>query len=224
MRFDILTLFPGMFDGYFGESMIKRAVKNRRLDIRVHDLRRWSVGKHRITDDRAYGGGAGMVMMVEPFDKAVRQLTRGSKKKTRVVLLSAKGRTFTQKEAVRLAKYDRLVLLCGRYKGVDERVARHVADEELSIGDYVLTGGELPAMVVLDAVARNVPGVIGRAGEFLRRETHAVAGESEHPLYTRPEIYVPKKGVAWCVPKTLLSGDHKKIAEWQARQRRKIMN
>jgi len=215
MRFDILSIFPEMFAGYFGESIIKRAVERGLLDIRVHDLRRWAEGRHRKVDDKPFGGGPGMVMAVGPFYRALQELGKKGPKKTRMILLSAKGKTFTHKEAVRLAKYDRLILLCGRYEGVDERVAQKLADEELSIGGYVLTGGELPAMVVVDAVSRQVPGVLGKA-ESLKQESHAEEGVTEYPQYTRPEVFAPAKGKKWKVPPILLSGDHKKIAEWRA--------
>ncbi len=215
MRFDILTIFPRMFDGYFSESIIERARKRRVLDIRVHDLRRWAEGRHRKVDDRPFGGGPGMVMQVGPFHRALKELKRGGAR-TRVVLLSAKGRTFTHKEAVRLARYPRLILLCGRYEGVDERVAAKLADEEISVGDYVLTGGELPAMVVVDAVARQVPGVLGRA-ESLAEESHSREGVTEYPQYTRPEVFEPKRSEKWKVPPVLLSGDHRKIADWRRR-------
>lgn len=221
MRFDILTLFPSMFDGYFSESIIKRARERGLLDIRVHDLRKWSLDKHRKVDDKPFGGGPGMVMMVAPFFSALRALKAGEGQsrragELRVVLMSAKGKTFSHKDAVRLSKYKRLVLLCGRYEGVDERVAKHLADEELSIGGYVLTGGELPAMVVIDAVSRHVPGVLGKK-ESLSTESHAEEGVTEHPQYTRPEVFSPTKGKKWRVPDILLSGDHKKIAEWRAK-------
>jgi tRNA (guanine37-N1)-methyltransferase len=218
MRFDILTIFPPMFSGYFGESIIKRAVERGTLDIRVHDLRDWSEDKHRKVDDRPFGGGPGMVMGVGPFDRALKSLKAG-KRGDRVILLSAKGKRFVHTDAVRLAKYKRIILLCGRYEGVDERVAKHLADEELSIGDYVLTGGELPAMVVVDAVSRHVPGVLGK-DTSLAEESHAEAGKTEYPQYTRPEVYSPKKGIRWKVPKELLTGDHAKIAEWRQKKRK----
>jgi len=226
MRFDVLTIFPQMFDGYFRESIIKRARERGLLDIRVHDLRQRAEDKHRRVDDHPYGGGPGMVMQIGPFYRALRSLkalkppASKAAKRTRVVLLSAKGRTFTHRDAVRLSKYDRLVLLCGRYEGVDERVAERLADEEVSIGGYVLTGGELPAMVIVDAVARQVPGVLGKA-ESLRQESHAEEGVTEYPQYTRPEAFSPCKGVQWKAPKILLSGDHAKIAEWRRRHTRR---
>lgn len=218
MRFDILTIFPAMFESYFSESIIKRASERGLLDIRAHDLRQWSSDRHNKVDDKPYGGGPGMVMKVEPFFKALKELKPG--KKDRVILLSAKGKTFKHKDAVRLSKYKRVILLCGRYEGVDERVAANLVDEEISIGDYVLTGGELPAMVIIDAVSRHVPGVLG-AKESLERESHAEEGVTEHPQYTRPDIFSPGRGKKWKVPKELLSGDHAKIAEWRKKRSKK---
>jgi len=218
MRIDIISIFPSMFEAYLGESIIGRARRGGLLDIRVHDLRDQATDRHRTVDDKPFGGGPGMVMKVEPFAKALKTLRIRDRARTRVILLSAKGKQFTHKEAVRLAtKYRRLVLLCGRYEGVDERVASHLADEELSIGPYVLTGGELPAMVVTDAVVRHVPGVLG-AEASLAEESHAVEGVTEYPQYTRPAEYSPRKGVSWKVPKVLLSGDHAKIAEWRRKK------
>ncbi|MEY4744249.1 MAG: tRNA ((1)-)-methyltransferase [Candidatus Parcubacteria bacterium] len=224
MRFDVLTIFPAMFEGYFSESIIKRASERGLLDIRVHDLRAWATDKHRRVDDKPYGGGPGMVMKVEPFYRALKALGAKSEKRkekspTRVILMSAKGRRFGHKDAVRLAKYGRVILLCGRYEGVDERVAERLADEEISIGDFVLTGGELPAMTVIDAVSRHVPGVLG-ASASLAEESHAEEGLTEYPQYTRPDVFVPKKGEAWKVPKLLLSGDHAAIANWRRKKRK----
>lgn len=224
MRFDILTIFPAMFEGYFSESVIKRAREKKLLDIRAHDLRAWAADKHKKVDDKPYGGGPGMVMKVEPFFRALQSLAARpsplAARMTRVVLMSAKGKRFTHADATRLAKYKRVILLCGRYEGVDERVAANLADEELSIGDYVLTGGELPAMVVIDAVSRHVPGVLGDAAS-LAEESHSEEGVTEYPQYTRPDVFVPKRGSAWKVPPVLLSGDHAKIAEWRAGKRRR---
>lgn len=221
LRFDILTIFPAMFDGYFGESIIKRARERGILDIRAHDLRRWAEGKHDKVDDKPYGGGPGMVMMVGPFFRALKALRAlpgrtAARKKTRVILMSAKGRRFTHAEAVRLSAYKRIVLLCGRYEGVDERVAEYLADEELSIGDFVLTGGELAAMTVVDAVSRHVPGVLGKQAS-LDRESHAEPGVTEHPQYTRPEKFAAgrARGKTWNVPEELLSGDHARVEKWR---------
>lgn len=202
MKFDVLTIFPEMFSGYFGESIIKRAQKKRLLNIRVHDLRRWATDKHRKVDDKPYGGGPGMVFKVEPIYRAIKILKHKSIK-TRIILTSARGKQFTAADARRLAKYKHLVIICGRYEGVDERVAKYLADEEFSIGPYVLTGGELPAMVMIDTIARQIPGVLGKQ-ESLEDSRGSFSS------YTRPEVF--KK---WRVPKVLLSGDHKKIIEWR---------
>jgi len=222
IRFDIISIFPGMFGGYFGESIIGRGQEKGLLDIRVHDLRKWTEDKRRTVDDKPFGGGPGMVMMVKPFWRAVKalRLVRKSGKreavsgKNRIILMSAKGKRFTHKDAVRLAKYNRVVLLCGRYEGVDERVAKNIADEEISVGDFVLTGGELPAMVIVDAVSRHIPGVLGKA-ESLEAESHTEEGVTEYPQYTRPADFSPAKGKHWRVPKVLLSGNHKEIKKWR---------
>ena len=216
-RFDILTIFPGMFGAYLDESMIKRAKARGLLDIRVHDLRDWAVGKHHKVDERPFGGGPGMLLKVEPIYRALKDLSGA---KPYVILLSPRGTKLTHAVAERLSKKKRIVMICGRYEGVDQRVTDHLVDEEVSIGDYVLTGGELPAMVVLDCLARFVPGVVGKA-ESIQDESHSKEGYIEYPHYTRPEIFSPKKGVSWKVPKVLLSGDHKKVAEWRAKHSKK---
>ena len=213
VRFDVLTIFPGMVAGYAGESILGRAQKNKLIAIQGHDLREWTTDKHRSTDDSPYGGGPGMVMKVEPFDRAVKAMKKG--KKARVIITSASGKPFTQADAKRLAKYDQLIFLCGRYEGIDARVEEHVADEAFSIGGYVLTGGELPALVMIDAIARNVPGVLGKK-ESLAEESHTEEGVLEYPQYTKPEVY--KK---WNVPEILLSGNHKLIGEWRKKMSRK---
>ncbi len=217
LRFDILTIFPGMLSSYLDESMIKRAKARKLLDIRVHDLRAWAKDKHHKVDDRPFGGGAGMLMKVEPIFGALKELKAlKSAKKDRpyVILLSPRGTRFTQRVAERLVQHKRIVFICGRYEGIDQRVTDHLIDEEMSVGDYVLTGGELPAMTILDAVARLVPGVVGKEASIVE-ESHSADGFIEHPHYTRPEVFSPKKGEKWEVPSVLLSGDHKKIAEWR---------
>lgn len=219
LRFDILTIFPGMLSSYLDESMIKRAKARKLLDIRVHDLRAWAKDKHHKVDDRPFGGGAGMLLKVEPIYGALKELKALKSEKTDrpyVILLSPRGTRFTQRVAERLVKHKRIVFICGRYEGIDQRVTDHLVDEEMSVGDYVLTGGELPAMTILDAVARLVPGVVGKEASIVE-ESHSADGFIEHPHYTRPEVFSPKKGVKWEVPPVLLSGDHKKIAEWRAK-------
>ncbi len=210
MRFDIISLFPESLTAYFDVSIIKRAREKGLIEIAAHQLRDFAFDKHKTVDDTPYGGGAGMVLKVEPIALAlehVRALAR--EKKTRVILFSAKGKTFTQVDVKRLAKYERLILVCGRYEGVDERVALHLVDEELSIGEYVLTGGELPAMVVVDAVARLLPGVLGNE-ESATHESHSEPGIVEHPQYTKPEEWHGMK-----IPEILLSGHHQNIAAWR---------
>ena len=160
MRFDILTIFPEIFDSYFNISILKKAQKKKLIKIYTHNLRKWTFDRHQTVDDCPYGGGMGMIFKVEPIFKAVKDLKKKKIKKRRVVLFSPKGDKLTQKKAKRLSKYDQLILICPRYEGVDERVAQYIADEEISIGEYVLTGGELPAMILVDAVSRFIPGVI----------------------------------------------------------------
>jgi tRNA (guanine37-N1)-methyltransferase len=227
MKIDFVSIFPDMFGAYFGASIMKRAAEKRLISVKAHDLRKWADGKHHKVDDRPFGGGPGMVMMVGPFERAIKALKRGTSHmangassvrratrhapRARVILMAASGKTFSHKDAVRLSKYKHLIFLCPRYEGVDARVSKLV-DEEISIGDYVLTGGELPAMVVADAVARHIPGVLGKA-ESLAEESHAVQGITEYPQYTRPEIWNKIK-----VPAVLLSGDHRKIQEWRKKK------
>lgn len=227
-KFEIITIFPKIFDSYFSESIIGRAKKEKAIEINVHNLRSWTTDKHRKVDDTPYGGGAGMVMKVEPIFKAVETIKSGNKKfSARVVLFSAKGKRYTQRDAKRLLKYDQLIFICGRYEGVDERVAKYVADEEISIGEYVLTGGEIPAMIVVDSMTRLIPGVLGNSGSLKNESFNDIqnlpAGRQgskfkiknsklEHPQYTKPEDF---KG--WEVPKVLLSGNHGKIDEWRSK-------
>jgi tRNA (guanine37-N1)-methyltransferase len=216
-QFDIISIFPDMIEPYTSVSILGRAQKKKLIVIHAHDLRDWATDKHHTVDDTPYGGGAGMVMKVEPFEKAVADVKgRGTRDegRVRVILTSASAKTFTQEDAKRLAGYDQLIFLCGRYEGIDHRVVDYVADEALSIGEYVLTGGELPAMVMIDAIARMVPGVIEEAS--LEIESHTKQGYREHPHYTKPEEYN-----GWKVPPVLLSGDHKKIEEWREEQAKK---
>jgi len=221
--FDIITIFPEIFNSYFEESIIKRAQKNKLLKINVHDLRNWSQGRHNKVDDRPYGGGAGMILMVEPIARALRALAKGksqiaNRKKIRIIMLTPAGKRFTQREAERLAKYDRLILLCGRYEGFDARVDKLV-DEKISIGDYVLAGGEIPAMVVTEAVARHIPGVVGHEHALDEETFSKDLDYIEYPQYTRPETgkwqIANGKLLEMKVPKVLLSGDHQKIREWR---------
>lgn len=217
-RFDILTIFPAMIDSYAKESILGRAQKAKLIEVKAHDLREFTTDKHHKVDDTPYGGGPGMVMKVEPFEKGLKSLKgrKGLKgKKTCVILTAANGKTFTQADARRLSKYHQVIFLCGRYEGIDQRVEDNLVDETFSIGNYVLTGGELPALVMTDAIARNIPGVLG-AEASLDKESHTEEGYLEYPQYTKPEKY--KK---WSVPEILLSGDHKKIEKWREEQSKK---
>lgn len=210
MQIDVLTLFPSMFDGPLTESILKRAQEKRLLSLRLHDIRNYTTDKHRTVDDTPYGGGGGMVMMPGPLIDAV-EAVRGPDLTTPVILLTPQGRVFTQRVAQELAQHPRLVLVCGRYEGVDERVRQAVITDEISIGDYVLTGGELAAMVLVDAVARLIPGVLG-ARWAADEDSHAM-GLLEYPHYTRPpEI----RGLS--VPDVLLEGDHGAVERWRRQE------
>ncbi len=210
LRFDVLTLFPEMFVSPLGASLLKKAQDRGMLEVRVHDIRAFAPGRHRVTDDAPYGGGGGMVMKVEPIDRALAAILpeRGA---APVVLLTPQGQPFCQDLAKEMAGWPRMVLLCGHYEGVDERVRRHLTDREISLGDYVLTGGEVAALVVIDAVSRLLPGVLGNEGSA--PEDSFATGLLEYPHYTRPAVY---RG--WKVPDVLLSGHHAEITAWRRRE------
>ena len=210
MEFDVFTLLPDVFPPYLESSMLQRARQRKLIEVRVHNIRDWAPDKHHVTDDEPYGGGGGMVMKVEPVFAAVESVL-GPASGIPVILLTPQGRVFDQKLAMQLAAQPRLALICGRYEGVDERIRLHLATDEISIGDYVLTGGELPALILIDAVARLIPGVLGDPdGPY--DDSHA-SGLLEYPHYTRPPEF---RG--WTVPDVLLSGDHAKIARWRREQ------
>jgi tRNA (guanine37-N1)-methyltransferase len=213
--FDIVTIFPQIFDSYFGESIVKRAKEKGIVEINVHNLRDYSTNKHHNVDDTPYGGGAGMVMQVEPIYRAVADIQKANLK-SRTILFSAKGKRYKQKDAARLAQYDQLIFVCGRYEGVDERVAEFVVDEEISIGDYVLTGGEIPAMLVVDSVTRLLPNVLGNDQSAII-ESHSEEGYLEFPQYTKPE-----KFLQWEVPRVLLSGNHGEIEQWRKKSSKNL--
>src|ERR1044072_7892778 len=206
MRFDIITIFPEIFRGVFEFGIIRRAVEADLIEIKVHDLRDYTHDRHHQADDRPFGGGAGMVMKPEPLFRAVEAITHGATDFS-AVLLSPQGKLFDQRMAEDFAAKQRVVLICGRYEGVDERVAEHLVDEEVSIGDYVLSGGEIPAMVVVDAVTRLIPGALG-SDQSAARESFS-AGLLDYPHYTRPAEYRGMK-----VPDVLVSGNHAQIERW----------
>ncbi|OGC70343.1 tRNA (guanosine(37)-N1)-methyltransferase TrmD [candidate division WWE3 bacterium RIFOXYC1_FULL_39_7] len=207
MKIDIVTLFPSMFEGPFATSMLKKAQDNNLVEINIHDLRKWSQDSHHSVDDRPYGGGKGMILMIEPIDLALKDLKT---EKSHVILLSPQGKPFTQSVAQKLSKLNHLILIAGHYEGFDERIRENLIDEEVSIGDYVLTGGEIPAMVIVDAVTRLLPGVL---------DPEATAKESfsgptlDFPQYTRPENYND-----WKVPEILLTGHHANIQSWRQKE------
>jgi len=226
IKFDVITIFPEIFKSYLGESLIARALEKKLIKINLHNLRKWTKDKHHTVDDRPYGGGLGMVLKVEPIYKAVKQIknTPADGKKTKIILFTPRGKKFDQKLAYKLSKLDQIIFICGRYEGVDERVAQKIADMEISIGDYDLMGGELPAMVAIETISRLVPGVIGKE-QLLKERISKNGGFLEYAQYTRPETFKVKTRLrqggygeaSWRVPKVLLSGDHKKIDEWKAK-------
>ena len=212
MHFDILTLFPQMFETPFQESIIERAIAEGLVSVAVHNIRDYATDKHRVTDDTPYGGGGGMVMKPEPIFQAVEGiLGKDPSPQVSIILLSPQGRLFTQKVAWELVNHPRILLICGRYEGVDERVRRFLANDEVSIGDYVLTGGEIPAMVVVDAVTRLIPGALGDPAATMK-DSHA-HGVLEHPQYTRPAVF---RGHG--VPEVLVSGNHAAVDLWRRRE------
>lgn len=221
MKFNIITLFPEMFNGVFDKSIISRAREKGLVEINYHQMRQWAWNNYGSVDDKPYGGDVGMLIRVDVIDKAIKtlcpdinrdiSLEKGEFKKPRIILTSARGERFTQKDAQRLAKEENIIIICGHYEGFDERIS-DLVDEEISIGDYVLTGGEIPAMVMIDSISRLLPGVLGK-DESSQIESFSEEGKIEFPQYTRPEEYLGKK-----VPEVLLSGDPKKIKEWQEKQ------
>lgn len=210
MRFEIFTLFPEVFQPYLHISILQRAITANLIEVYLHNIREYATDKHHTTDDMPYGGGGGMVMKPEPVFRAVESVL-GTPPPCPVILLTPQGRPYTQQMAQEFAAQDQLALICGRYEGYDERIRQHLATEEVSIGDYVLTGGELPALVIIDSVARLLPGVLGDP-TGAEDDSHA-SGLLEYPHYTRPAMYR-----AWQVPEVLLSGNHAQIEQWRREQ------
>ena len=248
MTFDIITIFPDIFKSFLKESIIARTQKKGLIKINILNLRNWTSDVHKVVDDRPFGGGLGMVIKVEPVYRAVsslisnfqfsrstssgqspggRAIFKNKKKKTKIILFTPRGKKFNQKIAYQLSKLDQIIMICGRYEGVDERVAKYISDLELSVGDYDLMGGDLPAMLVMETVSRLIPGVLGKP-ELLKERITKDKGFIEYPQYTRPFKFYPKEKFGraspeiWRVPKVLISGDHKKIAEWRKKHRKII--
>jgi tRNA (guanine37-N1)-methyltransferase len=222
MQFDLITIFPEILDSYVDKGMIRIAQEKKLITYKPHNLRDWAVDKHGSVDDKPYGGGPGQVMLVEPIYKALKKISKKGKQKTKVVLLSAKGKPWTQQKAKQYSKLDQVIFVCPRYEGHDERITKFI-DEEIRVGDYVLTGGELGAAIIMDSVTRLIPGVLGKH-ESLDEESHSTPGFMEYPQYTRPEVFSYKKKNKKTgkfdkknlkVPPILLSGHHKNINEWR---------
>ena len=248
MKFDIITIFPDIFDSYLKESLINRAIKKKLINFKVHDLRKWSSDKRKTIDDRPFGGGPGMILKISPVLKAIIELKK-KKEKSKVIVFTPRGKKFNQKVAYDFSKLDRLIMISGRYEGVDERILKYVADEKISIGDYILMGGELPAMIVIETVSRFIPGVVGKDNFLLQktnRNKNKIEGFSEYPQYSRPEVFnfnelinekflkkygdikIKNKKIKdllkskWRVPRELLSGDHQKIDGYRKRNTKLI--
>lgn len=231
--FDVITIFPELVKAFSQESLLKKAQEKKLLKINIHNLRDWAKDPHKKVDDKPFGGGLGMVFKVEPLFAAVQKLKSG-KRGVKTILFTPRGKKFTQQKAEELVKNKHLIFICGRYEGVDERVAQYIADEELSIGDYVLMGGEVPAMAVIETIARLIPGVVGKPGFLKERRLGAKKGQKqgflEYPQYTRPEVFEVRlrsthgrtSARQWKVPNVLLSGNHKRIEEWKAKHGRVI--
>jgi tRNA (guanine37-N1)-methyltransferase len=247
MQFDVITIFPEIFNSYLKEALISRALEKKMIKFKAHNLRDWAEDKRKTIDDRPFGGGLGMVIKAEPVFKAVIDIKKKNLE-SKTILLTPRGQKFNQKKAYQYSKLGQLIIICGRYEGVDERVAKHLADEEVSLGDYILMGGELPALTIFEATARLVPGVIGKKETFLAEKTikdkKKIEGMVEVPQYTRPETFVLKDVLKkrvpdiklkkkktsqvlcsrWRVPKDLISGDHRKIEAWRKKHGRTIWN
>ncbi|MEK7526330.1 MAG: tRNA (guanosine(37)-N1)-methyltransferase TrmD [Patescibacteria group bacterium] len=213
MLIDIVTLFPNMFVGPFDESMLWKAREKGLVEINIHDLRKWGEGERKTVDDKPYGGGPGMLIRVDIIDGVLKDL---KKQNSKVILMDAGGKKFTQQKAVEFAKSDHLIILCGHYEGFDYRINEHLVDKVISIGDYVLTGGEIPAMIITDAVIRLIPGVLGAGMDATVSESHTNPGIVEYPQYTRPENYN-----GWEVPGVLKTGNHAEIDKWRQQESEK---
>lgn len=212
MTFHIITIFPDIFESYFKYGVLGFALKKKKAKVKIYDLRDFTNDKRRTVDDTVYGGGSGMLLKVEPIwrcVKAVKKQIKGKNRKTRIILFCARGKRYDQIQAKRLMKYTDVIMICGRYEGIDERVAKYIANETISLGEFILTGGEIPAMILVDSICRFLPGVLGNSNSSVH-ESFEKKGYLEYPQYTKPAEFQ-----GWKVPKVLMSGDHKKIEEWR---------
>ena len=235
MKIDIITIFPEIFDFYLKQSLISKAQEKGVVKIKAHQLRDFTNDKHQTVDDKPFGGGRGMVLKPEPIIKALKKIKKPKSKNQKVILFSPRGKKFTQKMATNWAKQSQLIFICGRYEAIDERVAKNLASDVVSIGDYVLMGGELPALVAIESVVRLLPGAVGNSESLIGERITKTGGFVEYPQYTRPEVVcIDEKGRAcppnssakqkcWRVPKVLLSGNHKNINEWRAKNSKIIL-
>ncbi len=213
MKIDVVTLFPKMFDGVLSESILKRAKDKKIVTIKIHDLRKWASNKYKQVDDKPYSGGSGMVIMIEPVSKAIKDLKN---KNTKVIATTAKGETFKQSTAIKFSKFEHLIILAGHYEGFDQRILDYLTDFNISIGNFILTGGEIPAMAIIDATIRLIPNVLGNKESFKNDSFFKDDKTKQYPIYTRPAEF-KYKGKILKVPKILLSGDHKKIKKFKSK-------
>jgi tRNA (guanine37-N1)-methyltransferase len=223
MQIHILTIFPKMFTTPFAEGIIARAIRQEALTVQIHDLRQWANDPYKSVDDHPYGGGAGMLMKIEPIYRALNKIKADISKNesVKVAVTSAKGKLFKQQTAQEFLKLDNLILICGRYEGIDQRVIDHLCDFEISIGQFVLSGGELAAMIVTDTIARLLPGVLGNE-ESLSSESHNEEGVLEYPHYTHPAEFITDEGETWGIPEVLLSGHHENINKWRQENKKQL--
>jgi len=214
MKFQVLTIFPEMFNSYLNETFISKGIKKGLIEIKIHNLRDYTDDPHKTVDDRPFGGGLGMVMKIDPIYKAINNLKQEN---TKIIVFSPRGEKYNQQKCTEYSKCDSLILVSGRYEGIDERVLEHLADDVISIGDYDLMGGELPSLIVIESVSRLIPGVLGKEC-FLKERMTENGGFIEYPQYTRPEVFKTKDGKEWGVPEVLLSGNHKEIEKWREKR------
>lgn len=215
LQFDIITIYPKIFDSYFSTAIIKTALDKKIIKINIHNLRDFALDDYKSVDDKPYGGGAGMILRVDIVLNAIKKITKNKNQKTCIIVFTPKGKLLKQKDFVRYQKYERIIMICGRFEGLDQRIVDYIANEEVSIGEYVLAGGEIPAMIITEGITRLLPKVLGNK-ESLKEESFSILKQKEYPQYTRPAKFKPYKSKkSWDVPEVLLSGHHKKIEDFR---------